>query len=181
MTISSGASELGKSLRLVMGSLAIFDADAKGDHEALARLLEVSEITEWPPTDSDHDADAVNFFRQTLEGDPAIAPWLAYYVCINDVLVGSAGFMGPPEEGTAEIGYSICTHSRRKGFATATVERLAQMAKRENVRTLIASVRYDNAESIGLLKKLGFAVDDADDEQVLFTLDLTRLVTAPST
>jgi [ribosomal protein S5]-alanine N-acetyltransferase len=174
MTISSGVSDTGESLRLVMGSLAIFDADAKGDHEALARLLEVSEITEWPPTDSDHDADAVRFFRQTLEGDPAIAPWLAYYVCIKDVLVGSAGFMGPPEDGTAEIGYSICTHSRRKGFATATVQRLAQMARRENVRTLIAHVRPDNHASILVLKKTSFTpVDTADDDKhLLFTKDL---------
>jgi hypothetical protein len=47
--------------------LAIFDADAQGDHEALARSLEVSEITEWPPTDSDHDADAVSFFAKPLK------------------------------------------------------------------------------------------------------------------
>jgi [ribosomal protein S5]-alanine N-acetyltransferase len=173
MTISSGAVELEQSLRLVMGSLAIFDADAQGDHEALARSLEVSEITEWPPTDSDHDADAVSFFRQTLEGDPAIAPWLAYYVCFNDVLAGSAGFMGPPEDGTAEIGYSICTHSRRKGFATATVQRLAQMAKRENVRTLIAHVRPDNVASIRVLEKVEFTPGGAaDDEYLLFSKDL---------
>jgi [ribosomal protein S5]-alanine N-acetyltransferase len=162
-----------ENMRLVMGSLAIFDAELAGDHELLARLLEVSEITEWPPIDSEHDVDAVGFFRQTLEGDPSIAPWLAYYVCVNDVLVGSAGFMGPPEDGMAELGYSICTHSRRKGIATAAVALLAQMAKRENVRTLMASVGYDNAESIGVLQKAGFSVDDADDENLHFTLDLS--------
>lgn len=162
-----------ENIRLVMGTLAIFDAELSGDLELLARLLEVADIAEWPPIGGEHDADAVSFFRQTLEGDPSIAPWLAYYVCVNDVLVGSAGFMGPPEDGTAEIGYSICTHSRRKGIATDTVEVLVQMAKRENVRTLLASVRYDNVASIGVLKKLGFAVDDANDEQILFTRDLT--------
>ena len=172
MDTTGRESNSAENMRLVMGSLAIFDAELAGDQELLARLLEVSEITEWPPIDGEHDVDAVGFFRQTLEGDPSIAPWLAYYVCVNDVLVGSAGFMGPPEDSTAEIGYSICTHSRRKGIATATVALLVQMAKRENVRTLVASVREDNDESLGLLLKLGFAVDDGNDESVRFTLDL---------
>ena len=162
-----------ETMRLVMGSLAILDAELAGDHELLARLLGVSDITEWPPIDGEHDVDAVGFFRQTLEGDPSIAPWLAYYVCLNDVLVGSAGFMGPPEDGMAEIGYSICTHSRRKGIATATVALLMQMAKREKVRTLIATVRNDNVASIGVLQKVGFFVEDADHENVCFTLKLS--------
>ena len=173
MDTTGRESNSAENMRLVMGSLAIFDAELAGDQELLARLLEVSEITEWPPIDGEHDVDAVGFFRQTLEGDPSIAPWLAYYVCVNDVLVGSAGFMGPPEDGTAEIGYSICTHSRRKGIATATVALLMQMAKREKVRTLIANVRNDNAASIGVLQKVGFSVDDADHETVRFTLDLS--------
>ncbi len=172
MDITGHESNSTENMRLVMGSLAIFDAELSGDLELLARLLEVADIKEWPPIDSEHDADAVGFFRQTLEGDPSIAPWLVYYVCVNDVLVGSAGFMGPPEDGTAEIGYSICMHSRRKGIATATVALLMQMAKRENVRTLVASVGSNNAESIGVLQKAGFAVSEADDEQILFTRDL---------
>ena len=162
-----------ETMRLVMGSLAILDAELAGNHELLARLLEVSTITEWPPIDGEHDVDAVGFFRQTLEGDPSIAPWLAYYVCVNDVLVGSAGFMGPPEDGTAEIGYSICTHSRRQGIATATVALLIQMAKREKVRTLIANVRNDNAASIAVVQKVGFSVEDVDHENVRFTLKLS--------
>src|SRR5258706_16429769 len=50
-------------LRLVPGTIAIFDAELAGDHVTLAALLEVTKIDEWPPVGSEHDAGAVTFFR----------------------------------------------------------------------------------------------------------------------
>lgn len=173
MEINGSKTTIAGNIRLVMGSLAIFDAELAGDREALARLLQVSEIIEWPPIGGEHNADAVVFFRQTLEGDPEIAPWLAYYVCSDDELVGSAGFMGPPQDGTAEIGYSICMHARRKGFAKTTVELLAQMAKRENLHTMIAHVRPENAASIAVLGRVDFTLGHSvEGEDLLFIKQL---------
>ena len=95
-------------LRLIAGTIESFDAELAGDRSALARLLEVEPIVEWPPIGGEHDADAVGYFRSALAADAGLARWLVFYVRVGPRLVGSAGFFGRPVDGVAEIGYSIC-------------------------------------------------------------------------
>ena len=159
---------LGARVRIIPGDSAIYEADLSGDLAWLANLLGVSPIEEWPPIGGEHDADAVAHFRDTQLGDPSVAGWLVYYVCCagdaenaaaRGVLVGSAGFFGPPLDGVAEIGYSICLAYRRRGLATKAVAMLIELARRNGVHTLIAKTRSDNAASAGVLMNNGFIVD----------------------
>ncbi len=155
-------------MRIVPGDSAVYEADLAGDLAKLADLLGVSPIEAWPPIGGEHDAGAVAHFRDAQLGDPSVAGWLVYYVCCagdaenadaRDVLVGSAGFFGPPSGGVAEIGYSICFAYRRRGLATKAVAMLIELARRNGVRTLTAMTRADNAASAGVLMNNGFIVD----------------------
>ncbi len=142
---------------MIPGTLPAFDAELSGDWAALAQLLEVDPIVEWPPIGGEHDAAAVEYFRSALAADAALAEWLAFYVCSASQLVGSAGFFGRPIDGVAEIGYSICERHRCRGFATAAVRALAARADAAGVRTLLAHVNPTNRASIVVLERNGFA------------------------
>ena len=69
-------------LRMVPGTIDLFDAELAGDHAELARLLAVTAIDEWPPIGGEHDAHAVAFFRQALAAEPSLFMWQAFYVCV---------------------------------------------------------------------------------------------------
>jgi RimJ/RimL family protein N-acetyltransferase len=141
------------------GSDAVFAADEGGDLATMASLLAVAEIQEWPPIGGEHDADAARFFRSALAQDPTAAPWLAHYVCEDNQLVGSAGFFGPPQDGTTEVGISICERSRNRGIATATVRVLIDKA------------------SIIVFERSGFQLDNPEpdaDGYLLFRKDLVQ-------
>jgi RimJ/RimL family protein N-acetyltransferase len=156
-------------VRLVVGTLATFDAELGGDLAGLAEQLGVAPIEEWPPRGGEHDAEAVSFFRTVFLEQPEAASWLAYYVCAGPLLVGSAGFMGPPHDGVAEIGYSICERYRRRGHATSAVRALTRRADDAGVRTLIARTAPGNAASMIVLERNGFVrTGPRDDGSVGF-------------
>jgi len=174
---------LGARVRIVPGNSAVYEADLAGDLAKLANLLGVSPIEEWPPTGGEHDADAVAHFRDAQLSDPSVAGWLVYYVCCagdaenaaaRGVLVGSAGFFGPPSDGVAEIGYSICLAYRQRGLATKTVAMLIELARRNGVHTLTATTRADNAASAGVLMNNGFIVDPqrSASPDIAFSVDI---------
>jgi RimJ/RimL family protein N-acetyltransferase len=146
-----------RTLRLVAGTVELYDAELAEDRAELARLLEVDLIAEWPPIDGEHDQHAVTFFRESLDNEPSLSPWLAFYVCVGAELVGSAGFMGPPADGTAEIGYSICQRCRGRGYATGAVGALMERAWEAGVRRIIAQTKPTNRGSIIVLERNGFA------------------------
>lgn len=148
-----------RTLTLVPATLDMYDAELVGDLHRLAQLLGTRAIQEWPPIDGEHDAEAVAFFRRTQTSGPETEGWLAHYACSGAELVGSAGFFGPPVAGTTEIGYSICARSRGRGFASAAVALLIELARTRGGRVLLAHVSSASpfaAGSIGALTHNGF-------------------------
>jgi len=150
-------------LRLVAATVELFDAEL--EHPGLlAPLLGVAEVEEWPPTGSDEDRDAVELFRSQLVADRAAEGWNSYYVCWGDALVGNGGYLGPPTEGVAEIGYAVCPTWRARGIATEVVAALIDRASAFGLDRLIAHTRPDNAASIAVLMRNGFE-EAASDER----------------
>jgi [ribosomal protein S5]-alanine N-acetyltransferase len=160
-------------IHLVAGTISMFDAEIAGDHSALATLLGVRPIVEWPPIGGEHDLHAVGFFRETILATPDVAGWMAHYVLRNDELVGSAGFFGPPTNGMAEIGYSICQVFRRQGLATEAVRALIDIAREREALAVCAHVKPDNIASIRVLVSTGFVEAEPDDtDHLLFIRNL---------
>ena len=123
-----------------------------------------------------------------MRADPASTPWLARATVRipDDVVVGRAGFHGPPDEwGMVEIGYEVTPEFRQQGYGRATAAALIQEAfRRPNVKTVRASVSPDNVASLAIVHSLGFVqvgeqIDEIDGLELVLELPLERWQTRP--
>ena len=128
-------------------------------------LLGAALPIDWPP--GDYDREAMEYFLERLTaGGREAAGWYGWYALRKAegdtprTLVGSGGFMGPPDAaGTAEIGYSIAADWRGQGLGTELVNGLVQQAAATGqVRRLVARARADNPASQQVLVRNGFAL-----------------------
>jgi len=138
-------------------------------------LLRVTEPAYWPP--ELNDSDSFRFALGLHENGDAAAGWGFYYVV--DIskppirqLVGLGGFKGAPDpEGQVEIGYSILTPHRRRGFAIAMCDLLIEKAfSDERVQKVAATTLSDLIPSIGVLEKLGFSFAGEEEGVVTYLL-----------
>ena len=108
--------------------------------------------------------------------DPASADWIVRAV-VNEssVVVGHAGFHGPPDEhGDVEVGFTVLPECRGQGWAKAALTALVVRADREaTVRRVVATVRPDNAPSLAVVQAAGFVqageqMDPVDGLELVF-------------
>lgn len=95
-----------------------------------------------------------------IAADPSRARWMARHAVVGDhgLVVGHAGFHGPPDErGMVEIGYSVAPEFRRQGHARAMlIELLRRAATEPAVTTVRAAISPDNAASLATIAGFGF-------------------------
>lgn len=138
------------------------------DRAEFARLLSATVPAEWPP---EMLADALPLFLEWIEAAPDQAGWYVWYAMtraprealdmladnIGDTLIASAGFKGPPQDGTVEIGYSVLPQFQGQGYATEMVRALIDWAfAQPGVVRIVAETTEDNTPSVRLLHRLGF-------------------------
>lgn len=107
---------------------------------------------------------------------PEVTPWLPRAIVVGDdrVVVGHAGFHGPPDDdGMVEVGYSVLPEHRRRGHARAALAALIAFARERGARTVRASISPDNAASQALVASFGFAHvgeqwDEEDGRELVF-------------
>ncbi|HEY0780953.1 MAG TPA: GNAT family N-acetyltransferase [Thermoanaerobaculia bacterium] len=153
----------------------------------IGEALGASVPADWPP--GEYDRDAIAFFLERMSaGGADAAGWYGWYVLLRadegmPALAGSAGYFGPPADGTAEIGYSLSTAWRGRGIATEAVRALVERLTRlDDVRRVVARTRPDNPASIAVLERNGFRLGaSADPELRLYERLLVDLEPAPST
>lgn len=143
-------------LRLIPATAELARAELR-DRPEFARLLRAVVPAAWPPESL---ADALPFLLAQIEASPDRAGWFAWYAVTRSdepTLVGSAGFFGPPEQGTAEIGYSVLPQFQRNGYATETVAALVRWALAQSgVACVVAQTEWANPASVRVLTKAGF-------------------------
>jgi ribosomal-protein-alanine N-acetyltransferase len=72
------------------------------------------------------------------------------------VIVGDVGFLGGPQDGIAEIGYSIVPEYRNQGYATEAALYLIHWAlQQREIRRVTAQCLDSNLGSIKVLQKIG--------------------------
>lgn len=112
-----------------------------------------------------------------LASDPGSAGWLTRAVVAEPegLVVGYAGFHGPPDEtGMVEIGYSVAPGHRRQGFARAILTELMRRATAEpRVRTARVTISPENTASLATISGFGFAEvgeqwDEVDGLELIF-------------
>lgn len=154
-------------LKLVPATVAHARAEIC-DRAEFARLLSARVPDNWPPEST---ADALPLFLEWLEAAPDSVGWFGWYALRRDegasapVLVGGAGFLGPPREGQVSIGYSVLPQFQGSGFATEMAGALVQWAWRQQVVTrIVAETEWVNPSSVRVLNKLGFVETGASTE-----------------
>ena len=166
-------------LRLVPGTVELFDADPD-EPDRLAALLGVTDLSDWPPSGSDYDRDAIEVFRAQLVADPTLVGWNSYYACWGATLVGCGGYFGPPTAGAVEIGYAIGVPWRRQGLASELVEALIERASSCRVERVVAHTRPDNVASKAVLVANRFVEVTLDQpDHLRFERQLTPARPAP--
>ena len=131
------------------------------DHVELARILSASVPDNWPPETT---IDALPFFLDSVESSPDQIGWFGWYALTTKTianetawLIGGGGFMGPPNDGEIQIGYSVIDQYQRQGYATEMVNALINWAFAQSgcVRA-IAETEWSNPASARVLEKIGF-------------------------
>lgn len=170
-------------LEIVPATPALTKAALEGPR-ALGAGLAASVPPTWPP---DYlDEPALRFTLDRLEEAPEHAHWWMHFVLRkrgggDRTLIGSAGYKGPPSDGTVEVGYGIVSDHRRNGYASETVHALVARAFTvPEVRRVIAETLPELLPSIGVLHKCGFRLIGPGSEPGVIRFERTRDATDPS-
>ncbi len=127
---------------------------------------------------------AVRLWRRRVNqiaADPASARWVARAAVAEPegVVVGHAGFHGPPDQsGMVEVAYSVDPAYRRRGYAKAMLRELLRRAAAEpDVRTVRATISPDNVASLATISGFGFTEvgeqwDEEDGRELIFEIAL---------
>ena len=170
-----------RRVRFVELSGGAMSALLDGDLSEAGRVAGVS-LTEYFVTDR-----ARWLWRLRLDqmaADPGRARWMVRQAVVGDngLVVGHAGFHGPPDEaGMVEIGYSIAPDFRRRGYARSTlIELLRRAAAEAAVTTVRATISPDNAASLATISGFGFVEvgeqwDEEDGRELVFEVPARRV------
>jgi ribosomal-protein-alanine N-acetyltransferase len=169
-----------KHVRFVELSGEAMTALLDGDLPAASRMAGVA-LTEYFVTDKARWLWRLRL--QQIAADPDHARWMAPQVVVGDegVVIGHAGFHGPPDEvGMVEIGYSVVPDFRRQGCARAVlIELLHRAAAEPAVTTVRATISPDNVASLATIAGFGFVEvgeqwDEEDGLELIFEVPSGR-------
>ena len=141
-----------RRVRFVELSGGAMSALLDGDLSEAGRVAGVS-LTEYFVTDR-----ARWLWRLRLDqmaADPGRARWMVRQAVVGDngLVVGHAGFHGPPDEaGMVEIGYSIAPDFRRRGYARSALTELLRRAAAEAARDKLAQdvLAFDVSDQLAI-------------------------------
>lgn len=126
-----------------------------GDRPRAAGILGAVLSEGWPDEEL---ADIMPAYRDRVTAQPDKLGYGVWVVARTDprIVVGSAGFIEPPERGEIELGYGIHRDRRNAGYATEAARALVRWGlDRDGVRRVIAECDEENAASIRVLEKVG--------------------------
>lgn len=154
-------------LTLMPATVALARAEID-DRAAFARLLKAVVPDSWPPESA---ADALPLFLSWLEAAPDCVGWFGWYAlarlgdAASPVLIGAGGFLGPPQSGAVQIGYSLLPEFQRRGYATEMVGGLVRWALGQpGVDFIAAETEWANPTSVRVLEKVGFKPTGSSSE-----------------
>lgn len=155
-------------LELAAGTLDLMHADRRGP-EILAAGLNAEVPADWPP--QHYDDQARDYVIERLARGREQRGWWTWFLVLRSprVVIGSAGYKGPPENGEVEIGYSVVDSFQKNGFATEAARALVEHAFADpRVNRVAAEALPDGVASIRVLEKCGFAREREQDGVVRF-------------
>ena len=152
------------------------------DPDVIRRLIRGERDPAWKfPAEFPTPDDLAGFLPiqlKRMEADPARRGWMARFIITHDGdLAGHCGFHGPPDViGRAEIGYTVFTAFRGRGFAKEAAKALTEWAFEQGEDRVYASVSPNNAPSLAVIRHLGFVQvgsqeDEVDGLELVFAIE----------
>lgn len=136
--------------------VAVVPVSIDDDGRHVSQVLTVHFVPEWP-------ADPLALYPHWIaqrEAQPDRDHWNGIIIDRTElVAVGGIGFKDLPDQsGTAELGYNVIPSYQGRGYATEMVQASVTWALGQpTVRRVTAECLEDNAASIRVLEKAGFA------------------------
>ncbi len=162
-------------------NLVAFEPEAvrhlmEGDRAAAEDVLRLSLPGEFPNADELGGFLPIQLKR--MEASPSRREWMARLMVADSdgSVVGHCGFHGPPEViGRAEIGYTVFSPHRGRGYAKEAAGGLVQWAFGRGQREVYATVSPENAPSLAVVRGLGFTEvgsqqDEIDGLELVFVI-----------
>jgi RimJ/RimL family protein N-acetyltransferase len=147
-------------LRLMEG--AVVDACLAGDLARAGHLLGIA-----IPGALLERRTALEFAQARLAADPRYRPWSirAMILPATRSMVGHIRFHSCPDpdelrpyaRAAIEFGYRVFPEHRRRGYATEAASAMMGFAQAHGVERFVVSVSPDNAPSLALIARFGFA------------------------
>lgn len=155
-------------LRLISCDEEILEALFKGD-EFLAAHLHIGIPAKW----TEFGEPVFRWTYDKISQNRAMKGWFSYLPVLKEenMLAGSCGYKGGPEDGRVEIGYEVAQSFRGKGLATEIAGSLIKFAfQHDEVKRVQAHTLPEENESVSVLKKCGMKkmeeIIDPDDGKV---------------
>jgi ribosomal-protein-alanine N-acetyltransferase len=140
------------------------------DRPTATRLIGSRLPDAWPQADL---LDVLPMQAAAAPEDEPFGIWLIVERETNTV-VGDIGFLGPPDDGRVEIGFSVIPERRRRGYASEAARRLVAWAlEQPGIREVVARSDADNEASAGTLSAAGFTRLDEIDRSIRWRRERT--------
>jgi [ribosomal protein S5]-alanine N-acetyltransferase len=86
-----------------------------------------------------------------------VPPWIVYLGMVDDQVIGTCAFKGPPSAGRVEIAYFTFAEFEGRGLATSMARQLLAVAASAGPEILVtAQTLPQESASTSVLKRLGF-------------------------
>lgn len=135
-------------------------------------VADIVDISVYDGVTASSAAEALAMLRR-IEADADRGETVHWGVCLagRDTVVGTIGFYRGFADGTGEVGYVMRSPYRRRGLMReALALAVAHGFGPLGLTRIVARTASDNAASIGLLERLGFAPQPSDDACLTFAL-----------
>ena len=143
-------------LRLVPITLPAIEAVLDHDKARAEQVVGATFPDQWP--NDDLVALGFPYSRTALRADPSTRLWGDSLVLLRDAprVIGSVVFHGLPNDGIAEVAYSIEDSSRCQGYAAEAVGACVAWAlDQPGVRAVQATTFPWHFASLGVIRRLG--------------------------
>lgn len=129
-------------------------------------------VADYP---SDGDVLAATMFLERCRVGEDPRPFGTYQVVRrhDEMVIGGAGFHGPPDEhGAVTVGYGIVPSARGHGYATAALTALVELARTQGAAVVLADTELTNPASMRVLEKVGLRPVGEDERLRYYRLVL---------
>jgi ribosomal-protein-alanine N-acetyltransferase len=177
VTTAAGAIVRSERLDLPLMEPDLLDALIDEHRAAVAGIADYEIPSAFP---DEEQREFLRFRRGQLTADPARYPWSLRAIILRAEhrMVGYVNFHGAPgvndtnTDRAVELGWTVFPADQRRGYATETAIALMAWATEEHgIRHFISSTTPENAASLRVHDKLGFArTGEFIDGEVIFDL-----------